>query len=166
MSNMATENDPLLPKQPATKNRMLYAAGGVLSVFLVAGVGYHFYGAYTNKLNTLSGWEERSAKWAGVQTCKSCAVVIPHPVLKGKGFGPAIDAHDCVVSPLSAFLPQPPSGPPSSPRNHSRDFGFRSFSSSPSFYPVLQTQISACCLLGFRRFGLTQLLNLRPRRCR
>ena len=61
-----------------------------------AAFGFRAYEAQRHN-QLLGGWEERTAARAGQDTCSSCAVVIPSDKLTGKGFGAAIDAHDCVV---------------------------------------------------------------------
>lgn len=96
-NKMASETDPLLARREElpTKSYTKYVVGA-LSVCLIAGVGYHVYGTQSSDI-ILSEWNDRSDAWKGKQTCTSCAVVMPSPILAGKGFGPAIDQHDCVV---------------------------------------------------------------------
>ncbi len=96
----SSESDALLQtrRKPNGMSWFTALSVGVFGVVAITLSAKAAFEAYRSSSKQLGAWEDRSAALHGDATkCNSCAVVIPSDKLTGKGFGSAIDEHDCVV---------------------------------------------------------------------
>lgn len=98
----SSESDALLQTRRKPNGPSWFAAlsVGVVGVVAITSGAKSGFKAYQSRSSSkqLGEWEDRAVALHNDATkCNSCAVVIPSDKLTGKGFGSAIDEHDCVV---------------------------------------------------------------------
>ena len=98
----SSESDALLQTRRKPNGPSWFAAlsVGVVGVVAITSGAKSGFKAYQSRSSSkqLGEWEDRAVALHNDATkCTSCAVVIPSDKLTGKGFGSAIDEHDCVV---------------------------------------------------------------------
>ena len=98
----ASESDALLQtrRKPNGLSWFTALSVGVVGVVAITTGAKSAFDAYQSRSSSkqLGNWEDRTvALHNDTIRCNSCAVVIPSDKLTGKGFGSAIDEHDCVV---------------------------------------------------------------------
>ena len=98
----SSESDALLQTRRKPNGPSWFAAlsVGVVGVVAITSGAKSGFKAYQSRSSPkqLGEWEDRAVALHNDATkCNSCAVVIPSDKLTGKGFGSAIDEHDCVV---------------------------------------------------------------------